>query len=202
MTIKLSKGDFCEILPCSIHLLETNILFIWALVFSTRIFTGQFIRPIRGSALHKALSSHLQNILIPDHCAIKYLNPCDFNWVGGVSWFISSKVLWLYRENNALKFQQHLLNEYQWIKFIGSLFFRGLWKHSLYPSIGFEWQRRLYIHFGQVQKLFTCFIAFWVSNGSEVIYHCLQSYIQVKMDGVIVYPKPEKKKRMTYNAVK
>lgn len=143
---------------------------------------------------HKTLSSHLQNILGPDHWAIKS-NQIPVILIGGRGIWINIKKNFMIVQG---KKELYVSTTITWwnINETNSLalfFSEDFWSTTWSP-FGFGWQRRLYIHFRQVQKLFTCFIAFWVSNGSEVIYHCLQSYIQVKMDGVIVYPKPEKRK--------
>lgn len=142
---------------------------------------------------HKTLSSHLQNILGPDYWAIKS-NQIPVILIGGRGIWINIKKNDCAGKIMNFTFQQQLLDEISMKQIHWLSSFQRTFEAQLDPPIGFEWQKRLYIHFGQVQKLFTCFIAFWVSNGSEVIYHCLQSYIQVKMDGVIVYPKPEKRK--------
>lgn len=180
--------------------LEINILFQWALVSSTRIFTGQLIRSMRKR--FKISCQRAQNTIFS---FAKYTRPwplgnqiksnsCDFNWGEGDLDKYQEKFYDCAGEIMTFTFQQQLLDEISMKQIHWLSSFQRSFEAQLDPPIGFEWQRRLYIHFRQVQKLFTCFIAFWVSNGSEVIYHCLQSYIQVKMDGVIVYPKPEKRK--------
>lgn len=181
--------------------LEINILFQWAFVSSTIGFLKVNISDQWENDL-KYLGQRVQNTIFS---FAKYTRPwllgnqiksnsCDFNWGERDLDKYQEKFYDCAGEIMNFTFQQQLLDEISMKQIHWLSSFQRTFEAQLDPPIGYEWQRRLYIHFRQVQKLFTCFIAFWVSNGSEVIYHCLQSYIQVKMDGVIVYPKPEKRK--------
>lgn len=89
--------------------LEINILFQWALVSSTRIFTGQLIRSMR--IRFKISCQRAQNTIFS---FAKYTRPwllgnqiksnsCDFNWgEGDLDKYQLRKILWLCRGNNEL----------------------------------------------------------------------------------------------------